>query len=468
MAEHPEPTPAAANNDDGDASLVWLLATVVALAGWGLCHALGWTLASLMFAVILISIVIKEACDPFADAAQWVGDTFHIPGSVRGATLDAISSSMPELFSGIFFVIVALGAISQSDAQGQPLTAQAAQKAQEDAGAEGYGSTIATCAGSAVYNMILIPAFCALFISYYRPQRPTIDVEDEVIARDGLWSVGCQFLLIVFLFQDSMHWWMALVFLGLYALYILQLARHAKLYRRQLRLVSSRLQTVGVDTSNTDVIANFHAEDVAVSETVVEKARRHLKGEDANEEETPESAGALFGFWGIPLSGWSATIILLVCTLIAATACYYLVEVTRETAKQLNVPIFFVAVIIAAAASSVPDTLLSIGSAKRGDDSGAVSNAFGSNIFDICVCLAVPLLVNSALNGWQPVSLLQDGKPMHGLVGLRILLAALTLITLAIIWHNRQITRKKAFILCGLYLIFIGYAVLGSLGILFD
>ncbi len=369
MAESPKPVPETANNEEEGGSLVWLLATMVAMAGWGLCHALGWTLASLMFAVILISIVIKEACDPFADAAQWVGDTFHIPGSVRGATLDAISSSMPELFSGIFFVVVALGAITQPDVTERPLTAKEMQKAKEEAGAEGYGSTIATCAGSAVYNMILIPAFCALFISYYRPHRPTIDIENEVIARDGFWSVGCQFLLIVFLFQDSMHWWMAIVFLGLYVIYILQLVRDARRYRRQMRLVTSRLEAVGVEASNTEVIANLHAEDVSVSKTIVDKARQRLKGEDEEEEETPESAGALFGFWGIPLHGMSATIILLVCTITAATACYYLVEVTRETAVQLNVPVFFVAVIIAAAASSVPDTLLSIGSAKRGDDS---------------------------------------------------------------------------------------------------
>ena len=53
---------------------------------------------------------------------------------------------------------------------------------------------------------------------------------------------------------------------------------------------------------------------------------------------------------------------------------------------------------------------------------------------------------------------------MASLVGLRILLAALTAVTLIIMWHNRQITRKKALVLCGLYLIFIGYAVAGSLG----
>ena len=60
---------------------------------------------------------------------------------------------------------------------------------------------------------------------------------------------------------------------------------------------------------------------------------------------------------------------------------------------------------------------------------------------------------------------MQDGKPMAGLVGLRILLVALTAITLGIIWHKRQITQTKAYILCGLYVVFIGYAVAGSLGL---
>ena len=100
----------------------------------------------------------------------------------------------------------------------------------------------------------------------------------------------------------------------------------------------------------------------------------------------------------------------------------------------------------------------------RGDDDGAVSNAFGSNIFDICICLSIPLLVCSYLNGWQPVSLTQNGEPMPGLVGLRILLAVLTIVTLLIMWHNLQLTRRKAWVLCALYGMFVVYAVAGSLG----
>jgi cation:H+ antiporter len=313
--------------------------------------------------------------------------------------------------------------------------------------------------------MILIPAFCALMISYFRPSRPTIDIDDEVIARDGLWFVSCEIILILFLFQETMYWWMALTFLGLYAIYVLQLVRDAKIYRQRLKLVSARLQSVGIDARTSEVVGSLQNEGVKVADSLVDKAREHLRGED-EEEEAPDKAGAIFGYWNIPLSGLSATFILLISTCVSAAACYFLVEVTRETATQLNVPVFFVAVILAAAASSVPDTLLAIGAAMRGDDSGAVSNAFGSNIFDICVCLSIPLLVNSAITGWEPVSLMQDGKPIPGLVGLRLLLVALTVVTLAIIWHNRQLTRGKAFVLCGLYLLFIAYAVLGSLGVL--
>jgi len=56
---------------------------------------------------------------------------------------------------------------------------------------------------------------------------------------------------------------------------------------------------------------------------------------------------------------------------------------------------------------------------------------------------------------------------MTGLAGLRILLCTLTIITLLIMWHNRQLTKNKAYILIGLYGIFVAYSVAGSLGYAF-
>ena len=159
-----------------------ILAVVACIALYGASLAApeenAWRLGFLLAEVMLISLVLWQACDPFADAAQWIGRVFRLPGSVRGATLDAVASSMPELFSGIFFVVLAFSAA------GEPEPERIA------AGAEGYGATIATCAGSAIYNMILIPAFCAIVIFFRRRSRPVIDIEDEVIVRDGLWFIG--------------------------------------------------------------------------------------------------------------------------------------------------------------------------------------------------------------------------------------------------------------------------------------
>jgi Ca2+/Na+ antiporter len=434
--------------------LFWFLQAVTSHPAFTLC----WLLSAAAF----ISVVIWQACDPFADAAQWVGERFRLPGSVRGATLDAVASSMPELFSGIFFVIVALSAAG-SDPENQA--------ARIEAGAEGYGSTIATCAGSAVYNMILIPAFCALVISFTRASRPTIDVEDEVISRDGMWSICCQFLLVIFLFGESMEWWMGLVFILLYGIYISQLYRDAQKYRAKMRRLKSHFEREGVHVDVEEVVSTLTDSGVRVSEQLVLKARTEVIQEkaDIDDDEAPPTptADVLFGYFQIPLNFTTAWVVILLSTLAAATACYFLVITTLATAEHLEIPAFFVAVILAAAASSVPDTFLAIGAARRGDDSGAVSNAFGSNIFDICICISIPLLINSWLTGWQPVSLLQDGEPMRGLVGLRLLLALLTIVTLAVMWHNRQLTRNKAIALCGLYAVFIAYAVMGSLGFLF-
>ncbi|WP_166823195.1 sodium:calcium antiporter [Thalassoroseus pseudoceratinae] len=451
MPNEVEPT------DEEQVSTIGPIVSVLALVTLGICYAGGWEVGFLVSSVVVISILIWQACDPFADAAQWIGQRFELPGSVRGATLDAVASSMPELFSGLFFVIVALTSVDPGD-----------PKALEAAGAEGYASTIATCAGSAVYNMILIPAFCALVISFYRQSRPTIDIDDEVITRDGVWFVGCNLVLVVFLFQDAVTWWMAVVLLGLYAVYVYHLFHDAQVYRVKVRAIQRHLEKVGEDATDVTVIEAVKAEGYRVSRvTAIRSIDAHAEGElGIEEEEQTRTAGVFFGMFDVPLNGRSAWAIIVCSTLVSALACYFLVESTYQAAEVLSVPAFFVAVIIAAAASSVPDTLLAIGAAMRGDDSGAVSNAFGSNIFDICVCLSIPLLVNSYLLGWEPVSLLQDGHPASGLVGLRVLLVVLTISTLGIMWHKRQLTRTKALVLCGSYVLFIAYAVLGSLGLL--
>ena len=312
--------------------LLTLVLTVV-FHFWRTHQSVWWIeVGFILSAATFISILISEACDPFADAAQWVGIRLKLPSSVRGATLDAIASSMPELFTGLFFVTVALSGSKDS-----------AQRVLESA--EGYGSTVATCAGSSIYNLILIPAVCAIAMAFSRPKQPYIEVEREVVHRDGMWVIFTQLGLLVFLYQPKLSWWMGVVALLAYAGYVLHL------YIATLRF------------------------------------RTRLASGEIERDEPNQTATVLFGSKEVRLNGWTSAMILIISTGVAALACYLLVDLTNQSAHKLKVSPFFVAVILTAAVSSIPDTFMSLGSARRGDDSGAMSNVFGSNIFDICICL---------------------------------------------------------------------------------
>lgn len=367
-------------------------------------------LGFILSACAAISILIAEACDPFADAAQWVGIRLRLPPSVRGATLDAVASSMPELFTGLFFVTIAL--FGTQDDQSQML-----------ASAEGYGSTVATCAGSSIYNLILIPALCAIVVSFSRRERPQIAVPREVIHRDGMWVIFTQAGLLVFLFQEKLEWWMGVAALLTYSVYVLHLYLATRQFRNQL------------SESNTEA-----------------------------RETDSQTASACFGYFDIRLNGFTSTMVIISATAVAALACYLLVDLTNQSAHKLGVSPFFVAVILTAAVSSIPDTFMSLGSARRGDDAGAMSNVFGSNVFDVCIGMSIPLIVSCYLHQWEPIKLvMSNGETMDGVVGLRIFLFILTGVAMACMWHLKQINRRTGILFCALYASFVIYAILGAL-----
>ena len=115
----------------------------------------------------------------------------------------------------------------------------------------------------------------------------------------------------------------------------------------------------------------------------------------------------------------------------------------------------FVAVILSAAASSLPDTIISVLDAKKGHYDDAISNALGSNIFDISFAIGLPLLLYTLI--YNPIE-------MHSetiLIGAEIwaFLFIITLFAFLIFFTGKYLNRKKAFLLIGFYILFMIYVI---------
>jgi len=87
------------------------------------------------------------------------------------------------------------------------------------------------------------------------------------------------------------------------------------------------------------------------------------------------------------------TIIFFISIIIIAGISWVLVESAIEIAHFLNISEAIIAVTILAVGTSIPDLISSVIVSKQGRGGMAISNAVGSNIFDILVGLGLPFLI---------------------------------------------------------------------------
>lgn len=77
----------------------------------------------------------------------------------------------------------------------------------------------------------------------------------------------------------------------------------------------------------------------------------------------------------------------------------------------LGIPDTVMGLTFVAAGVSIPDALSSIAVIKEGHGDMAVSNAVGSNVFDILVCLGLPWLIQTTiLDPGGHVNVISKGK----------------------------------------------------------
>jgi cation:H+ antiporter len=139
-------------------------------------------------------------------------------------------------------------------------------------------------------------------------------------------------------------------------------------------------------------------------------------------------------------------------TMVMTFGTWLLVYATDLFGEITHIPLIFVAVVLSAAATSVPDTIISIKDARKGNYDDAVSNALGSNIFDIAFALGFPLLLYNLIYG-ESIILQEEVLAFTKEVWVFLLLA--TVSALAIMLIGKRFNRSKALMLLGIYALFL-------------
>jgi cation:H+ antiporter len=141
---------------------------------------------------------------------------------------------------------------------------------------------------------------------------------------------------------------------------------------------------------------------------------------------------------------------------IIGVLCHYMIVVGSGLTEAWGVSFIVVSALVFAPGTSVPDLFLSVFAARRGAGSAAVSNAFGSNSFDLTVCLAAPIMVLGEIQ-----------LDISGAVVWSVwMLIGTVVIAMVFVRTGYQLSKKEGVMLVSVFLILAVVLVLGSKGII--
>ncbi|MEM6264645.1 MAG: sodium:calcium antiporter [Bacteroidota bacterium] len=349
-----------------------------------------------LFGLVVAScLLIWRASAGFEVASDYLGR--NLSDGVKGATINAIGSSLPEILTTMFFLLF----LKQED---------------------GFAGGIGTTAGSAIFNSMIIPTLVMLMVVWLGIAQK-IKLTRRVVLRDGVSLILAETILLFSLFSPKLEWWHGAIMMGTYGIYMVYM--FATMSRNTNPLSGENFTYEGeVPSSRTRALLTLDLEGLILKGTI---------------------------------SGSLAWRLLGVSVIIIAAASAVLVEVCEQLGAALGVKVYFVAVIVASAATSIPDLFLSLRDSRKGNYDDALSNALGSNIFDICFALGFPLFLYTLLYG--PIELT---PATHDSVNeLRLLLLFLTVGAFLVFYLGEYMTLAKALMLGGLYGIFSLY-IFGS------
>lgn len=344
--------------------------------------------------LLICFYLLAKVCEQyFVQSLDIISKKLKLSEDVAGATFMAIGSSAPELFTSM----IALTKV----------------------GSENIGA--GTIVGSAIFNILVIVGVSAAVATAYLSWKPVI--------RDLLFYIF-SILVLFFTFRDgTITLAEAGVYIVIYLIYILMLSRWR------------------------------HWAYADLSPHIPKKLRTY-KEEETKEHEWMEtmqsSVDNLLGpiFPDLKRYPDKYVRVFVVSVLLIGAISWVLVELAVLLAEALHIPSVIVALTVLAAGTSIPDLLSSVIVARQGRGGMAVSNAVGSNTFDILVGLGFP---------WA-IYILWVGKPVQ--VSTENLLSSIfllfcTVITLLMIlaMQHFNLRRWSGWFLILLYVVYLLYSI---------
>ncbi|CAH2985430.1 unnamed protein product [Chilo suppressalis] len=337
-------------------------------------------------------LLLGTVCEQyFVPAIDMMCDRFDMSSDVAGATFMAAASSSPELFINCVGTFVTEGDL-------------------------GVGAIV----GSAVFNVLAVPACCALFTSQ------VIELDWWSVSRDCLMYAVTVVALILTLLDDKIYWHEALLLVLMYTFYILAMVFNKRLgkFVRSGCCVPNKPK---VYTEITPLLIkdkqhsldptcrmNMSTNDL---ERGVEMARRH-----DSETSDVSSISSLWSWpdekastlkkllwvvtWPIGLLLWATVpdcrryprlypLTFVMCVSWIGGVSYLVAWIITIVGDTLDVPDSITGLTILAAGTSLPEAVSSVLVTKNGHGNMGISNSIGSNTFDILLCLGLPWLVKA-------------------------------------------------------------------------
>jgi len=360
-----------------------------------------WMSCLYLIITVYLFSALGIVCDEwFVPSLEKISEVLQLSSDVAGATFMAAGSSAPELF------------VSVADTFGP---------------SHGSGYGIGTIVGSAMFNILVIVAMSAACCS------EEIVIDWKPVVRDCFFYSVAILVMIIIISDSVVTWYEGLIMVIMYGCYILFMVFNKKLFD-QMENCKTKLAGRTQDQDELDEATSPTVEMNPVIKSEMgsdqeENGHSSTQDKETEEEEDEADPNNYWHRFEFPEEGVldQTYYILTLPAVVAFTLtipdcsktvcekyyvptfilsiiwimilCMFMVQCAAAVGCLLDISPVIMGIVVLSVGTSIPDALGSVAVAKKGEADMAISNAVGSNVFDILLGLGVPWTLYTIFSG---------------------------------------------------------------------